>query len=153
MEKYFALPGSVRARMLRDTNSKKNHLSCFPMSVTFDFNFWTFVFALAGVLISIGSLISARGRASSERMELMFTAIRAELASLKDRNESTHSRFGERIQGLETSVSNGINTDDLAAVHRRVDQIHEVIAGIRSDVGTVKGILQGWEYHQNHRSP
>lgn len=115
------------------------------MSVSFDFNFWTLLFVLMNFMMAIYSVNSTKSRASAEKLEQVNLLLKSEIHTLREQHNQTASRFGERIQALETNVENQINRHDIESVHRRVDEMHSIMAEVQSTIGHVKGMLEGWQ--------
>ena len=93
--------------------------------------------------------MAAHSRASADALE----QLRKQLEESKLKVADMEGRHGERIQALETEIKNGVghkdldavhkrNSDEIGLVHRRVDEMHNLVAQIRSDMGEIKGILR-----------
>ena len=110
---------------------------------------WELLFLGVSCALSIYGVISARSRASNDALENLRKMVEETKLNMA-RMEGKH---GERIQALETEIKNGIGHKDLDAiykrsnedqglVHRRVDEMHNLVAQIRSDVGEMTGTLR-----------
>lgn len=110
---------------------------------------WQLLFVGISCALSLYGAVAAHSRASAEALE----HLRKQLEESKLKMAEMEGRHGERIQALETEIKNGVghkdldavhkrSSDELTLVHRRVDEMHNLVAQIRSDMGEMKGILR-----------
>lgn len=111
------------------------------MTVTFDFNFWTLLIFLLNFGLAWFSILSARSRASTDKLEQYHGEARAQLELFKEKTGLSFNRIGERLQAVETNQQNGITHEDLSAVHKRVDEMHKMMTEVVRGISRVEGLL------------
>lgn len=126
---------------------------------------WQLVFSGLGFVLAVYAIAAARHRATIREMD----HLKGELTGFKEAYAASAGRFGERLQAVEakaenvkdhgerlttveTLAANAIghadldalarrHHDDLALVHRRVDEVQNAFTQIFRELGKIEGIL------------
>ena len=98
------------------------------VSVSFDLNFWVVLFAALNFAITATVAINNRSKAAAQELKAVEETARKALQDMADKAWHRIGQHGERISKIEGDVRNAITDDDIAAVHRRVDEIAAVVS-------------------------
>lgn len=142
------------------------------MNISFDFNIWSLLGFSLNFFLALYCIVAARSRATADtveqnrrelskaievsrekteieisrvtqRIQVVETEAKNSLSNYKEKVGLEFNGIGQRLQAVETEVKNAITHDDLSAVHKRVDEVHKLLASVGSTVSRVEGMLEG----------
>jgi hypothetical protein len=94
-----------------------------PMSVSFDFNFWTVLLFVLNFGLALFVAMSNRSKVREDQLNAMKSELQGDIKSCKDSINQRITQHGERLSHIEADLENSIQHSDITAVHRRVDEL------------------------------
>lgn len=95
--------------------------------MTFEINFWSLLFGLATLGLSVYTVLYARSKANADEINDVRTDLSARFDTHREKCGVTFSRLGERIQSLETDARKAITHDDLSKLYEKNRELERIM--------------------------